>query len=218
MVFDARSKAKKYVPVEGDTLDTIAARETQNGNPLTAADIARFNFGTADPKVIDQCLRDWLGAYKRGPDGFYVITDDLKPSQPLLIPTAFKKEGLAAEATITIKVRKQEALAPQHQACLCFDDLNFEFDKSFLRSFGSSNDAAMSEDKKVAGGSKADYVVQLKQLEVLLKAHPQSKMVIFGHTDNCGSDAYNKSLSERRASSWKSRKPPTSVPHWSHWM
>ena len=43
MVFDQRSKAKKYSPQDGDTLEKIAQRESTPECRLTAARIALFN-------------------------------------------------------------------------------------------------------------------------------------------------------------------------------
>ena len=58
MGFAKRSTAILYQPQDGDTLETIAAREAAAGNPVTAAEIARFNWGTGDSDVIDEHLRD----------------------------------------------------------------------------------------------------------------------------------------------------------------
>jgi outer membrane protein OmpA-like peptidoglycan-associated protein len=41
----------------------------------------------------------------------------------------------------------------------------------------------------------------LKELAASLNRYPDSQLLIVGHTDNVGDDAYNQSLSERRASS-----------------
>jgi OOP family OmpA-OmpF porin len=56
--------------------------------------------------------------------------------------------------------------------------VNFDFDKSKLR---------------------PDAVVILNQAIDILKRYPQLKVEVAGHTDLCGSDAYNQKLSERRA-------------------
>ncbi|MCA9541200.1 MAG: LysM peptidoglycan-binding domain-containing protein, partial [Myxococcales bacterium] len=73
MGFDDRKKARTYAPRDGDTLESIAERETAAGNPITASELARFNFGTSDARVVDQILRDRFGAYRRGPDKRYVF-------------------------------------------------------------------------------------------------------------------------------------------------
>ena len=65
MGFERRSAATKYQPQDGDTLEKIAERETAAGNALTAAEIARFNWGTADEDVIDEHLREVTFIYLR---------------------------------------------------------------------------------------------------------------------------------------------------------
>lgn len=46
---------------------------------------------------------------------------------------------------------------------------------------------------------KPEYDAQLKKVADFLKAHPETKAEIEGHTDNVGKAAYNKDLSARRA-------------------
>jgi OOP family OmpA-OmpF porin len=56
--------------------------------------------------------------------------------------------------------------------------VNFDFDKSTLR---------------------PDAVAILSEATEILKRYPDLRVEVAGHTDQCGSDAYNQSLSERRA-------------------
>jgi len=56
--------------------------------------------------------------------------------------------------------------------------VNFDFDKSTLR---------------------PDAVAILNEAIEILKRYPDLKVEVAGHTDSIGSDAYNQSLSERRA-------------------
>ncbi|PJK06327.1 hypothetical protein CO610_10120 [Lysobacteraceae bacterium NML95-0200] len=56
--------------------------------------------------------------------------------------------------------------------------VNFDFDKSTLR---------------------PDAVAILNEAVEILKRYPQMNVEVAGHTDLCGKDAYNQSLSERRA-------------------
>ncbi|MBB1059699.1 OmpA family protein [Lysobacter spongiae] len=56
--------------------------------------------------------------------------------------------------------------------------VNFDFDKSTLR---------------------PDAVAILSEATEILKRYPELRVEVAGHTDLCGSDAYNQGLSERRA-------------------
>ncbi len=56
--------------------------------------------------------------------------------------------------------------------------VNFDFDKATLR---------------------ADAVAILSEAAEILKRYPDLRVEVAGHTDLCGKDAYNQSLSERRA-------------------
>jgi OOP family OmpA-OmpF porin len=56
--------------------------------------------------------------------------------------------------------------------------VNFDFDKSKLR---------------------PDAIAILNEAIEVLKKHPELKVEVAGHTDLCGTDAYNQKLSERRA-------------------
>ena len=178
MVYDPRSKAKKYSPQDGDTLEKIAQRESTPGCKLTASRIALFNWGTDDPDTIEELLRDELGCYKRGDDNRFVISGDAKSRTDLYIPKPFRKAGLATNRTHTIRVKKQPPKPKQFAACARIGGVHFEFDKSFIR---------------------PSVVEDLKALDALAQKHPDSKIMIFGHTDKVGPDQYNKDLSERRA-------------------
>jgi len=176
--FDKRGAARKYTPQDGDTLEKIAERETANGNPMTAGELARFNWGTDDPDVVDEHLRDELGCYKRAEDNRFLISADCVPRSELLIPTRFEKLGLPINRTVTIRVRKKPKPPPQFETCVRIHGVNFEFDQSFIR-------PCVVEDLKAVGEA--------------LEAHPNAKALVFGHTDKKGGEEYNKALSERRA-------------------
>lgn len=180
MVVQHRRHAREYTPRDGDTLQTIAERESQNGNAITADQIALFNWGTQDPGMIEELLRDELGCYQRGEDGRFVISADCEVREPLLIPLAFDQDDLAVNRTHILTVRRNEAPPPQLRSCARVDGVNFEFDRSFIR---------------------PSVVGELKRLDDELKKFPTGKVMIFGHTDKVGTEAYNKRLSERRARS-----------------
>jgi outer membrane protein OmpA-like peptidoglycan-associated protein len=52
----------------------------------------------------------------------------------------------------------------------------------------------------------------LRQLAQSLQRYPGTEVLIVGHTDNTGSDAYNQQLSERRAMSAKSYLVSMGIP------
>jgi hypothetical protein len=180
MGFDKRDTAKKYTPADGDTLESIAQNESASGPPITWQEIAKFNWGTDDPKVVDEMLRDELGCYLRGDDKRFVFAADCEVRTPLFIPVPFKKPGLSTTQTHTLKVKRQPPPPKQYKACAGISGATFEFDKSFLR-------PSVADDLKAVGAA--------------MKANPNAKVMIFGHTDKVGTEKYNKGLSERRAKS-----------------
>lgn len=70
----------------------------------------------------------------------------------------------------------QSALFPI--ACWRAEDVNFEFDSSFIQ---------------------PEARPQIAQLKALMDQHPKSPISLFGHADPVGNDDYNKALSGRRA-------------------
>ncbi|BBO81499.1 OmpA family protein [Desulfosarcina ovata] len=64
------------------------------------------------------------------------------------------------------------------RACWRLDNLRFAFDSSFLL---------------------PDAKDELSNLAVLVNAHPDAPLTVFGHADPVGNDSYNKKLSGRRA-------------------
>lgn len=179
MSFDNRNNARKYIPQDGDTLRTIAERETAEGNEITWQEIAKFNWGTDNEDEVNEYLRDELGSYRRDDANNFVISTDADARGEILIPLRFEKTGLAPNTTHTLRVRKK-ASPPQFLECASIPGVTFEFDKSFVR---------------------PSVVEHIKKLEEAIERHPDAKAMIFGHTDTSGPDSYNKALSERRARS-----------------
>jgi len=177
MGFDNRKHAKKYQPQDGDTLQSIAERETAVGNEISWQDIAKFNWGTDDQEEINEYLRDELGCRLRDTDNNFVISGDDEPQGELLIPVPFKKTNLSLENLHVLRVRKKVS-PPQFLECVAIPGVTFEFDKSFVR---------------------PSVVGEIKNLEQAISSYPDAKIMIFGHTDKVGPDPYNKALSERRA-------------------
>ena len=119
-----------------------------------------------------------LGCYKRGPDKRFAISADAPVRKDLLIPRLFEKAGFATDKTYTLRVSKKESPPKQFAACARVRGVCFKYDKSFIR---------------------PTVVDDLEILNQLAKKHPDSKVMIFGHTDKVGPGQYNKDLSERRA-------------------
>jgi outer membrane protein OmpA-like peptidoglycan-associated protein len=177
MSFDSRENAKRVTPQEGDSLASIAAREGAEES-ITAEEIARFNWGAA-PDQVDEFLRDELGARLRAPDKSFLLSPKDDRRGELLVPNRFKRGGFATERTHTLRLAAKTA-PPQFIDCCSIPGVTFEFDKSFIR---------------------PSVVDTLQQLKVLADKHPDTKIMIFGHTDKVGSEQYNKLLSERRSKS-----------------
>ena len=72
--------------------------------------------------------------------------------------------------------------APKEQGSIIFRNINFDFDKSTIK----------SESEPI-----------LDEVAAYLKANPNVKMEIQGHTDSKGTAAYNLKLSDRRAAAVK---------------
>jgi len=80
---------------------------------------------------------------------------------------------------------------PQPKKLVLNADANFDFDKSTLKPAGKAN---LDQFMAGLGGAKV------------------SGITVVGHTDSVGTDAYNQSLSERRASSVANYLSSKSVP------
>lgn len=178
--FTKREESKRYIPQNGDTLETIAQRETEAGNPITADELACYNWGTDDPEVVNEHLRDELGCYRRDGGNNFMISEDVSGEGELRIPQRYSREGLALDKTHEVRVRRKAPPPPQLKACVTIPGVTFGYDMSFIRS------------------SVVEY---LKELEKKVAANPTAKVIIFGHTDKVGGESYNKALSERRAES-----------------
>lgn len=177
MGFDSRENAKTYTPVDGDTLRSIAERERANGNPVTWQELARFNWGTDDEGEIDTLMRDELGARMRDADNRFVVSTDDRPRSSLLIPRPFERAGLPTRRTHVLRIRRKR-LSPQFLGCHSLPSVVFALESSFIR---------------------PEVVEHLKLLGMMADAHPDARVMVFGHSDASGSEIYNKKLSERRA-------------------
>jgi len=161
----------------GDTLETIAARERAAGNPITAEDIAAFNWGATDPAQVQELMRDELGARARVSETEFALSPDDTARNPLRIPEPYAQTGFAMERTHTLRVRRRTC-PPQFVGCCALSSLTFGFNSSFVR---------------------PEVVESLGAVEALIAKDPATLLFVFGHTDPVGDAAYNKRLSERRA-------------------
>ena len=158
MGFDSRTSAKTYRAEDGDTLKTIAERETAEGNQLTWQELALFNWGTDDEEEIEEFLRDELGAHKRDESNKFVISPDDEGPGELRIPLRFRKEGLSLDHIHVVRVRTKTS-PPQFLDCCAIPGVTFEFDKSFIR---------------------PEVVDHIGDVEAVLAKHPDAKIMIFG--------------------------------------
>ncbi len=72
------------------------------------------------------------------------------------------------------------------------EGIKLTFDSQLLFDFGKSN---------LKQANKND----LQQLAETLKEYPETELLIVGHTDNVGSDSFNKTLSKKRAAAVSSQ-------------
>jgi hypothetical protein len=85
----------------GETLASLA-----EGAGLTWQRLARFNWGTEDPKEINEHLRDHVGCTKKTADGKnYVFSSDDDPGI-VYIPRPWSLEDLETDRAHTIRVRR----------------------------------------------------------------------------------------------------------------
>ncbi len=177
MAFKPHSSARTADIRRGDTLEEIASREREQGNDITADDIARFNWGAEEPEHIQELMRDELGATERRAPHEFVLSPDCSGRGELRIPEPFRAEGLATNREHRLRVRRKRC-PKQFLACSGVPTLGFDFDSSFLR----------PEAKEA-----------LKDVQHMASAYPEAMLFVFGHTDAVGDPLYNKKLSERRA-------------------
>ena len=177
MSFEPKNKAEIYSPKDGDTLESIAEVCRSQGNDISALDIAEYNWQVSDKEEINRFLRDELGARRRYENNSFVLQSDDEPRSKLLIPKRFKKEGLSFNKTHSIKVSLKTPVPPQLLNCHSISGVYFDYNQSFLY----PEAASLLE-------SFAGYAEQ-----------EESKLMLFGHTDDTGDKQDNKALSLRRA-------------------
>ena len=100
-----------------------------------------------------------------------IVTETLKPEAP------------AGPSDMAGKQMAMAGIAATQEKPSSFEDIHFDFDKSFIR-----------EDAKPA----------LQKVAETLKKNPGASLLIEGHCDERGTAEYNIALGERRAASAKS--------------
>lgn len=166
---------------KGEGLVMLAATEYKNGNKITDADIAAFNWGEAarDQRIMNECMRDILGCHEYDGWNSMAYTPNADSPHTLSIPRPVEREGLAIEQTHTIRVAVKKTVR-QFLGCAGIPNVTFDRSKSFINP------------------TAAPY---LKTLKKILGANPSSRLMIFGHADKRGEEDDNTYLSERRARS-----------------
>lgn len=91
---------RRHRVATGETLASVA-----EDHGTTWQELARFNFGTTDPKQINRALRNQVGCRRRSADGAnYLFSDDDDPGQ-LFIPEPWDTGGLRTESTYTVRLQ-----------------------------------------------------------------------------------------------------------------
>ncbi len=175
--FKPRSQSRKAVIQASDTLTSIALRESVAGDEITAEDIARFNFGSADPHVVQECLRDWHGATQRTSQHEFALDPADDADRDLFVPERYSADGFETGVQHKLALSRPSC-PPQFLACGSASEVCFGFDSSFVQ---------------------PDAKPQLQAMADVAEEHPDGRLFLFGHTDSVGDPMYNKKLSERRA-------------------
>ena len=104
---------------------------------------------------------------------------DIKIPEPVLEPVVEPVVEPVPEPAVVEEV-KEEVVVPKVREKIVLRGINFDFDKSNI---------------------KPEFVPVLYQAIEILKASPDVKVIIEGHTCWIGTKKYNQGLSERRAAS-----------------
>ncbi len=132
-------------------------------------DVINFNAGSAYSSLLYTAgLTYEIGGKERA---------EVKEEAP-----ATEAEPVPAPVPAPIITPPPPAPAPKEQGSIIFRNINFDFDKSNIKS--------------------ESYPI-LDEVTEYLKANPKVKMEVQGHTDSKGKAAYNLKLSDRRAAAVK---------------
>jgi outer membrane protein OmpA-like peptidoglycan-associated protein len=167
---------------------TVEGRKTQIGY--------RIKEGAKQPSSL-QIARNYVNA--SAPDGGKVLFDTKDPSNRIVtirmakggreIWVNIETGGDQAEAYVLTIVEKG-AMVQEITANAIFDELSKQGRIALYILFDTGKATIKPESQGI-----------VRQVVDMMKAHPELKVAVEGHTDNVGSPASNKSLSQQRAQS-----------------
>ncbi len=175
----------------GETLDSLA-----KAAGLSKSELTQFNWDTDDPAKVNECLAGDVGCTKTGEDGNFLLDSSDKPGI-VRIPGKWSEEGLATGQRHTFRV---ERIPPMRQLVrkewvIELEGLNFHFDSAVLLPDYKTDDP----DPAMPAEERVTTLCVLAEALREARRKPDRKLLITGHTDTSGSDAYNLPLSQQRA-------------------
>ncbi|MEA1866807.1 MAG: OmpA family protein [Thermodesulfobacteriota bacterium] len=143
----------------------------------TAAYVGHQNDSNPDKAALTGALACGLVG---GTIGAILAKEDVVvPPEPVVEPMPEPVPEPEPEPAVVEEV-KEEVVVPEVPEKIVLRGINFDFDKSDI---------------------KPEFVPVLDEAVGILKKHPDTKVIIEGHTDWTGTEKYNMGLSERRATS-----------------
>ena len=103
---------------------------------------------------------------------------DSKIPEPVPEPVVEPAPPLPEPKPVVVEEVKEEVVVPEVREKIVLRGINFDFDKSNI---------------------KPEFIPVLDEAVEILKATPDTNVIIEGHTDWTGTEKYNQGLSERRA-------------------
>lgn len=169
-------------------MDAITRINAQYGDRLCVYAI-QVGYAPDGKELSEQIVQNVKGGYTVNADKLAapaamaafvekVITGDCSRYQQLVAKQKEQVVIVATEPMIEKKTADAAAKAEEKIVVLAFEDVHFDFDKSTL---------------------KPEAQTILKNNIQVLKDNPNAKIRIAGYTSASGTSAYNKKLSERRA-------------------
>jgi len=163
---------------------TLQSEEARNlSKSIYGADWTHIP-GTADPDACDTIARRQNHRDVRGCGSWAYFTEDPNPDACLTIARRSNPRQDVCGRWYEPYIAKQVAVPPPAKPqVIVLHGITFDFDKSEIRS---------------------ESIPVLEKNVDVLERYGTFPIVIVGHTDSIGTDAYNQKLSERRAQAVKS--------------